>query len=190
MGHQIGGGFLKATTKEAAMREGLADAEEYAYYNADRQENFDASYDNDFRYYDKTFENEEDAEHFFESLGSYCDGVCKVKQASKSAQTKYSKTITKIREKQRELRDKAIEAFKERTSASVGCKKCGTRIPSNIAIQRKLICPNCGDWLASNSYKQRFLKLEEAMELAEKQLAKDTAETGTVRFWARYSVHS
>jgi len=189
MGHAVGGGFLKATTKEAAMREGFADACEFAEYNVDREENPSGSYDNSFRFYDRTFETEDDAMEFFDSLGSYMDGVCIVKQASKSAQNKYQKQVNKVRTKQQELKEKAIEKFKERTSASVGCKKCGTRIPSDVAIQRRLICPNCRNWLVPDSYKQRYEKLSESLVQAEEQLKKDTADNGKPRYWAKYEVH-
>ena len=50
MGHAIGGGFLKATTKEAALKEGYADACEFAYMDVDREENYDGSYNNSFRF--------------------------------------------------------------------------------------------------------------------------------------------
>ena len=189
MGHAIGGGFLKATTKEEAMREGFADACEFAEYNVDRQENPSGSYDNSFRFYDKCFDTEEEAEDFFYSLGSYVDGVCMVKQPSKSAMSKYQKTMGKLHEKQQALKEKAIEKFKERTSETVGCKKCGTRITKEIALQRRLICPNCRNWLVSNTIQAQYDKYEEAKELAEKQLAKDTADTGKPRYWAKYEVH-
>lgn len=189
MGHLIGGGFLRATTQEAAMKEGYVDAREFAFCNVDRQENPSGSYNNSFKYYDKVFNTEEEAEDFFRSLGPYVDGVCMVKQASKSSQAKYQKLVTKVRETQRKAKERAIEVFKERTSATVGCKKCGTRITKEVALQRKLCCPNCGNWLVSDAFKEKYKQLEDRLELAEKQLAKDTAETGNPRYWAKYEVH-
>jgi len=44
---------------------------EFAEYNVDREENPSGSYDNSFRFYDRTFETEDDAMEFFDSLGSY-----------------------------------------------------------------------------------------------------------------------
>lgn len=189
MGHAIGGGFLMATTKEAAMKEGYADACEFAFRNVDRQENPSGSYDNSFKYYDKCFNTEEDAYDFFYSLGSYHDGVCMVKEASQNARNKYQKTISTIRDKQQAFREKCIEKFKERTSASIGCKKCGTRITNEVALKRKLICPNCGNWMISETAKAQYQKLEDRKELAEKQLEKDTIETGKPRYFAKYEVH-
>lgn len=188
MGHLIGGGFLKATTKDEAMREALADAEQFAYYNGDREECSDC-YDSSFKFYDKVFDTEEDAEDFFASLGSYMDGVCMVKEPSKSAQTKFNKTRERIAKKKQELQEKAIENFKNRTSSTVGCKKCGTRITSEIALSSNLHCPNCGKWLVPDSMQERWDKLQESFVQAEKQLRKDTADTGKPRYWAKYEIH-
>ena len=189
MGHAIGGGFLKATNKDAALKEGYADACEFAFYNVDRGENPSGSYDNSFRYYDKTFDTEDDAMDFFYSLGSYCDGVCKVKEAGKGATNRYNKKIAQIEQKKREFKENMIEKFKERKSKSVGCKKCNTRIDSDMAIKRRLICPSCGNWLVTDTVKERYAKFDVQRELAEKQYAKDCASSDKVRFFAKYEVH-
>ena len=189
MGHAIGGGFLRATTKEAAMREAQADAEEFAFYNVDRGENLSGSYHGNMRFYDKTFDTEDDAEDFFNSLGSYCDGVCMVKEAGRGAQNRYAKRVEAIEKKRRAFLENIEERFKERTSQSIGCKKCGTRIASDVALQRKLRCPNCYNWLVTDAVKARYAKFDEQLELAKEQLNKDTAENGKVRFWCKYEVH-
>lgn len=189
MGHAIGGGFLKATTKEAAMREGYADACEYAEINVDRQEDPFGSYDNSFKFYDKVFDTEDDAKEFFDSLGSYVDGVCMVKQASKSASNKLEKAKQKAREKRLAIKEKAIENFINRTSASVGCKKCGNRISSDDALRYKLICPKCRNWMVPDSVKEKYKQIDKIEELAEEQYKKDCAETGKPRYWAKYEVH-
>ena len=188
MGHVIGGGFLKATTKEAALNEGYADAENFAYYNGDREEGSD-NYHGNFRFYNRTFNNEDDAMEFFDSLGSYCDGIVIVKEASKSAKNKYQKTIMRIAAKQTALKQKAFESFKERTSETVGCKKCGHRISKDEAVQKKLKCPKCGKWLVSNTIQAKYDAYEEAKKQAAEQFAKDTADTGKPRYFAKYEIH-
>ena len=188
MGHAIGGGFLKATTKEAAMREAYANAQDFAAMNVDRGENPDGIYDNSFKFYNRTFDTEEEAEDFFDSLGSYRDGVCMVKVPSKAAEKKYQDKVSNIRQKQKKMEQVAIEAFKQRTSKSVGCKKCGVRIPSSTALNWRLHCPNCRNWLVSDSYKARFEKLNDALKLAEEQYKKDSA-MGKPKYWAKYEVH-
>lgn len=190
MGHLFGGGFLKATTKEAAMREGYTNAQEFAFRNVDREENHGGHYDNSFRFYDRVFDTEEEAKDFFDSLGSYCDGVCMVKHATTSARNRLNKVRAKVQTKKAEMHKKAIEEFKKRTSASIGCKKCGTRIKSDIALQRNLICPNCRNWLVSDSYKACYAKLDEMLQLAEEQFQKDCAENGKPRYWAKYEIHT
>lgn len=188
MGHAIGGGFLKATTKEAALKEGYADAEDFAYYNGDREEGSD-NYHGNFRFYNETFNTEEEAMDFFDSLGSYCDGVVMVKEASKSAKGKYQKTIMRLEAKQIALKQKAIESFKERTSETVGCKNCKTRITKEEALRRRLYCPSCGKWLVSNTIQAKYDAYEEAKKQAAEQFAKDTADTGKPRYWAKYEIH-
>lgn len=189
MGHAVNYVFLKAKDKESAMKEGYSYAEEWAFYNTDREENSSGSYHGNFRFYDRTFNTEDEAIDFFESLGSYRDGVCMVKEATKGAQTKYSKVQQRVATKKKELKEKAIEKFKERTPNSVGCKNCGTRISSEVALKNKLYCPNCRNWLVPDSYKEKFKKLDESLEIAAKQLANDTAESGKPRYWAKFEVH-
>lgn len=189
MGHAVNYVFLEAKDKDRAMKEGLALAEERAFYNVDREENPSGSYDNSFRFYDKTFDNEDDAIAFFDSLGSYMDGVCLVREATKGAKSKYAKIQDRVSKKKKELREKAIEKFKERTSASVGCKKCGTRIKSEEALKNNLICPQCRNWLVPDSYKDKLKKLDESLEVAQRQLQNDTKESGKPRFWAKFEVH-
>ena len=188
MGHAVGGGFLKATTKEEAMREALADAEEFAYYNGDRDEGSD-TYHGHLGFYDRTFNTEDEAEEFFDSLGAYCDGVCKVREAGRGAQNRYAKRVESIYKRREEFLNNIIERFKERTSQSIGCKKCGTRIASNVALQRNLRCPSCGNWLVTDAVKARYAKFDEQIELAKAQLNKDAADNGKVRFWCKYEVH-
>ena len=188
MGHSVNYHFLNATTKERAMKEGLLAAEEWAEMNGDRMEG-STSYHDNFRFYNKTFNTEDEAIEFFNGLGSYNDGVCLVKEATRGATNKYNKIATRIREKKQELREKALEKFKERTSASVGCRKCGTRVSSEEAIKRNLICPSCRNWLVPDSYKAKLQKLDETLEKAQVQLNTTTAESGKPRYWCKYEVH-
>lgn len=189
MGHAIGWCFLKATTKEAAMKEGLAAAKDYAFYNVDRYENLSGSYYNDFRYYDRIFNSVDEALEFFDSLGSYKDGVVRIRVVSDSAQTKYNNKVNSINKKKREFFVSVLEKFKERTSKTVGCKKCGTRIDSQTALNRNLRCPTCGNWLVSNTTKERYAKFDEQLEAAKAQYIKDCSESKKIKYWAKYEVH-
>lgn len=189
MGHAIGGGFLRATTKEAAMREAQEDAEQFAFYNVDREENPGGSYNGSLRFYNRTFDTEEEAEAFFDSLGAYSDGVCMVKEAGKGARTRYANKVASIQKKRQAFLENIQEKFNQRTSNTIGCKKCGTRIPSEVARKTNLHCPNCRNWLVTDSVKAAYAKFDDQLELAKQQLAKDTAENGKVRFWCKYEVH-
>lgn len=188
MGHAVNTVFLNAKNKDQAMKEGYAYAEEWAMYNGDREEGSD-NYHGNFRFYDRIFNTEEEAEEFFDSLGSYCDGVCLVKQPTKSAQTKYAKIQERVYKKRQEMKEKAIEKYKERTSASTTCKKCHTKITKEVALKNRLLCPNCRNWLVSDSYKEKYNKLDEALEVAKKQLNKSAEDDGKAKYFAKFEVH-
>lgn len=189
MGHAIGWGFLKATTKEAAMKEGLKAAKNYAFYNVDRYENPSGDYHSDFRYYDRIFNSEDEALEFFDRLGSYRDGVVRIRVVSDSAQTKYNNKVVSINKKKREFFLSVLEKFGERTSKTVGCKKCGTRIDKQTALRLNLYCPSCRNWLVSDTTKERYAKFDEQLKAAEAQYVKDCSESKKIRYWAKYEVH-
>lgn len=181
--------FLKAKTKEAAMKEGLAAAEEFAYNNVDRYENPSGAYHGNFMFYDKVFNSEDEALAFFRSLGTYNDGVAMIKEPTMSIQTKYDNKVSAIQKKKRALYASVVEKFKERTSKTVGCKVCGTRIDKQTALERYLFCPVCNNFLVSDTVKARFINFKKQLKAAEIQYAKDCAEGGKIRYWAKYSVH-
>lgn len=81
--HAINGVYLKARKPETAMKEGLKLAKRFAYLNVDRLENPSGTYHGDFRFYNYTFNNEEEAYNFFDSLGAYCDGVVMIRQKNR-----------------------------------------------------------------------------------------------------------
>ena len=187
MSHLLNYHFLTAKTREQAMKEGIADAEEFAYYNGDREEGTD-TYHYNFDFYNEVFDTEDEAIAFFDSLGPYEDGVCMVREASKSAQDKFNKIYKRNMEKKEKFEEKALENFKERKSASVGCKQCGTRITSEVAIKNNLKCPNCHNWLAPNSYKEKLKKLNGSLESAQKTLNKARAD-GKPKYYVKYEIH-
>lgn len=189
MSHVIGGTWLNAKTKENAMTEGYADAKEFAKYNVDRHENPDGHYHGDFKYYDRKFDNADDAMDFFGDLGSYKDGVVMAKKTPKSSVTRYLKTQERVEKKKAELRKKALEKFKVRTSATVGCKECKTRITTKLAIERSLVCPTCRNWMVPDYIKAKDAKLDEDLKQAEIQLKEETRKKGKYRYWAKYEVH-
>lgn len=189
MGHYVDGCFLKATTKEAAMKEGLAAAEEFAFYNVDRDENPLGTYHGKFRYYDRIFNSEDEAFAFFDSIGCYKDGVVRIRVVSESAQTKYSNKVNSINKKKREFFASILEKFAERTSKTVGCKKCGTRIDSRAALNNNLHCPVCGNWLVSNTIKERYAKFDKQLEDAKAKYVKECSESKKIRYFAKFSVH-
>ena len=85
--HAIGGEILKARKKETAMKEGYKLAKRFALRNTDPYENPKGTYHGWFKYYDRTFDSIEEAYKFFDDLGSYHDGVVKIRV--KKNKTKY-----------------------------------------------------------------------------------------------------
>lgn len=83
MSHIIGGTYLKARKKETAMKEGLKLAKRFALRNTDPYENPSGTYHGDFRFYNRTFKNEEEAYNFFDSLGVYRDGIVMIEQKNR-----------------------------------------------------------------------------------------------------------
>lgn len=188
MGHLIDFTFLDANTEAAAVKEGLAIASEYAYYNGDRLEGSD-TYHGDFRYYDKVFDNEEDVLEFFDQLGSYQDGVVRVKEATSRSKKRCAEVEQRCQQKKIDLIEKCKEDLKNRTSKTISCKNCGTRITKEEAYKNRLYCPNCRNWMVSDSVKNRYKKYDEQIELAREKLSKDQAQNGKLRYFAKFEIH-
>lgn len=188
MGHCIDFEFLDADTKEAALKEGYTKACIFALDNGDVYEG-STNYHGNFKYYDKVFDNEEDALDFFDSLGSYSDGVVQVKEATSRSKKRYNETEQRYRQKQLDLVEKCREDFMKRTSKTVGCKNCGTRLTKEEAYKNRLFCPNCRNWMVSDSVKNRHKKYEEQIELARERLSKDQAQNGKLRYFAKFEIH-
>ena len=71
------------------MKEGLKLAKRFALRNTDPYENPRGTYHGYFKFYNRTFENEEEAFKFFDDLGAYCDGVVMIKGKTKNSNPKY-----------------------------------------------------------------------------------------------------
>lgn len=97
--------------------------------------------------------------------------------------------IIGINKKRLEFLELVREKFKERTSKTVGCKKCGTRIDSQTALNSNLYCPICGNWLVSNTTKERYAKFDELLEDAKAKYIKDCSESKKMRYFAKFEVH-
>lgn len=106
MGHSWHISYLKAKTDEDALAEGLAEAREFAYYEGDRYEGTDV-YSNSFKLYNKKFEYESDAIDFFDSLGSYVDGIVLVKHPSDAMARNYDKRKKALKIKKREYKNES-----------------------------------------------------------------------------------
>lgn len=190
MGHAICGSVLKAKTKEEALKEGYRLAEDYAQVNVDRQENPSGSYHNSFRYYDSVFNTPEEANSFFDRLGSWYDGVVRIRVLSTSEAKKFEERRQKIYRKLRDLHSEATETFRARVSETIACKACGNRFPKIMWLQRSVLCPNCRNWNVPNGTKEREAKLKNDLVILQREYEQACSKSDKLVYYARYSCHT
>lgn len=190
MGHAIGTSVLKAKTKEAAMKEGYQLAVDYAKNNVDRKENPFGSYNSSFRYYDRVFNTDEEAEAFFDKLGNYYDGVVRLRVLSTSEAKKFEERRQKIYRKLRDLYSEATETFRARVSETIACKACGNRFPKIMWLQRSVLCPNCRNWNVPNGTKEREAKLKNDLVILQREYEQACSKSDKLVYFARYSCHT
>ena len=188
MGRACSCGFLNATNKEDAMKEAWMEAYEFAECEGDPMEG-STDYHGNLKFFDKVFDNEDDAKDYLDNIDSYQDGVCLVKTPGKGTSTRYQKQVARIKAKKQKLFEDAKEHFIDRKSKSIGCKACGTRMSNEVALKNDLYCPYCYNLLLPESKQLKLKKIDEQLEFARKQYLKDIAETGKPRYWCKLSVH-
>ena len=187
VGHAICGSVLKAKTKEEALKEGYRLAEDYAQVNVDRQENPSGAYHGYFRYYDSVFNTPEEANSFFDRLGSGYDGVVRIRVLSTSEANKFEERRQKIYRKIRDLHSQATETFRARTSEVISCKSCGNRFPKITWLQHSVLCPYCRNWNVPNGTKEREAKLKNDLVILQREYEQACAKSDKLVYYARYS---
>ena len=188
MGHAIDYGFLDADNKAAAMREGLEIAYDWAYYNGDRMEGSD-NYHGNFKFYDKRFDNEDEAMDFFYRMGTGTDGIVMVRAATEASRKRCSERVARYRKKIEDLNARRLEEFKKRKSKTVGCKRCGNRVDNETALRHHLICPSCREPFGGEGYKKRLQAYKDKIEESYARLKRDTSESGRYRYFYKVDVH-
>ena len=186
MGHLIDSWFIDAKSPKEAVSKGLARAEELSFYNGDREVGSD-SYDGYFKFFDKKFDNEDEALEFFYRRD--CDGVVMVKYPTRSSSRRFNEKVNRYKAKIAQIEAKRLEDFKNRKSKTVGCKKCGNRVDSETALRYRLKCPSCRATLGSDSYDKRIQNYADKIDEARAQFNNDIKETGEYRYYARVNIH-
>lgn len=192
--HEIFSGLLEATTKEEAIEEVArikSDIEEHGYYD----------YGGDCYYHDEVFNTEEEAEEFL-SKGLGEGGICKVKDVKESSSLKKAKEklnalYQKEQDYDKEFKQKLLEKFKERTSATCSCSECESRYKKEIAIQYNLYCPVCRNWMVPDGVKDSYNKAKDKfktlIETTEKQIKeqriRDAANSNKIRYFYLLDYH-
>lgn len=86
---------------------------------------------------------------------------------TKAEEQKRERTRDSLRSWQERLgkaRRKVIEAFQKRTSGTVGCPKCKSRL--NRAFLKRPECPVCGETMISKTDRERIEKIEARIQKA------------------------
>lgn len=190
MGHAIGYFYLKAKTEEEARKEGLRIANEYAFNNVDRQENPSGSYHGNLLWFNRTFDCEDDAKAFFESKGSYVDGIVKVRQPDPSVLKKAQEKTNKLYVKIRQANQDAVDTFRLRTSTTIACKSCGSRCAKEIWLRNGLYCPVCRNWMATGTIKERVAKLNADIQSVKAELLENQRKSAVSRYFLKVEVHT
>lgn len=168
MGHAIE--YFSVSDRKEIMQT----AEEFAYYNVDRQENPSGDYHGTMTIHDDIIcESYEDAIAKIDSLdrGFYDDHAVRYKDKSALKPTKQMEALKARMMKNIENgRGYADEhSVKRRKSEFAGCKKCGSKIA--IKHMRTERCPVCGNDLRPEYVIERLKKYNVDLEKMRKQYA-------------------
>ena len=79
-----------------------------------------------------------------------------VKHEPTAAERQYMEKSQAIKDKKATYWNNILEGFKNRTSNSVGCKKCGMRVSKTDALSYGLVCPRCSNLLVNDTIKGRL----------------------------------
>lgn len=138
-------------------------AENYAFYNTDRGENPTGSYHGNLRIHDTPVcESYEEAVEMINGwdTGWYSDHAVQYKDKSALNPTKQMQAIQDRSDKMLQDKHEYIKAhsLKNRKSAYIGCKECGSKI--SVKHLRGNACPLCGTDLRPDYVIERIKKYD------------------------------
>lgn len=181
MGHCISYLVFPKNTTEKELREA---GSEFAFNNADRQENPYGIYDNRLTVHrDKVYENRDAAERAINAFdnGCYDDHAVLFQDLSSIKSEVMDKKIAEINGKIRELATereayKKLHSIKTFKSKQVGCQKCGSKL--TIEYLKWETCPVCNQDLRGKTtletierFNERIRQQEEKRENVRQQYA-------------------
>ena len=194
MGHLIHTYLIKdAKDDKDALKKAYAEAEEYAYYNGDREEGTDSYYNHIELVHIPEFNNRADAESYIDEKysGTYNDCLLKV-LADDSAQPKKIQVLRKRLEdaqaNYKKLANDFTDEFYNTTSKTVGCKECNKRIvKSEIKRLNTKVdipkCPHCKASLLSRTYNSRLRSALEKITEYQARLDTEMRSNKKVKYW-------
>lgn len=162
--------IITAETKEQIIRA----AEEFAYYNTDRQENYNGSYHGDLTFKNITFEDIEEAKEYLEkSHERYRDIAVQYKAYSKVSNKSIEKQEKRIKELSEDLQSFSSKPhFANHSSKLVSCKHCESKINSEF-LKHTNFCPVCRKDLRPQSTLDRIKSKQDKITELNKKLKLD-----------------
>lgn len=186
-----------------------AEAEDFAFYNTDREENPSGSYHGTLTIHnDILCDSYDDAVEKINSLdrGFYDDHAVRFYDTSDIRNspklTKIQQQITDTVQKKREYIEKNHIGY--RTSEFIGCLNCKSKISrkhyythnGEVVTQKSYNCPICGEDLRSNTVKNRIESFDNKIneykkkyKATEKELAKKCRNKANIKWLVKVEVH-
>lgn len=176
-------------------KEIMRTAEEFAYYNTDRQENPSGSYHGDMTIHDDIIcESYEEALEMIAKFdsGFYDDHAVQYKDKSVLKPTKQMETLrARMHKNIEDKRDYAEKhSIRERKSEFAGCKKCGSKIATKY--MRADRCPVCGNDMRAEYVIERLKKYDDDLDKMRTQYAeleKNQKGKCPIRWLVKVEVH-
>ena len=203
MGHVID--YIVVDKKEDI----LYAAEDFAFYNTDREENPSGRYHGTLTIHDDIVcDTREDAVEKIDSLdrGFYDDHAVRFYD---TGDVQKSPKLIKIRQQISETEQKKREYIEKnhighRTSEFIGCLNCKSKISRNhyytyngeVSTHKSCNCPICGEDLRSNTVKNRIesfnnkiKELNKKYKTTEKELAQKYKNKAKIKWLVKVEVH-
>ena len=189
MGHAID--YIVVEKREDIM----AEAEDFAYWNVDEQENPSRSYHGNLKIHDNIIcESYDEAIKKIESLdrGWYDDHAVQFKDKNALAPNKAMETLDEKMAKNREDKKKYEKehSISKRKSALIGCPNCGSKL--SVKHLNGEYCPVCRQDLRAEYILDRLEKFDidyEVMKKNYRDIVKNRKEKCPIKWLVKVEVH-
>lgn len=172
----------------------IPSAEEYAFYNTDREENPCGSYHGNMTIHNDICESYDDAMEFIEKhdSGWYSDHAVQYKDKSELKPTKQMENLKARMHKNTDDRNEYQKkhSVRNRKAEFSRCEKCGSRIATGYMKSNR--CPVCGHDMRAEYIIERLAKYDEdfkKMQQQYKELEKKQTGKCPIKWLVKVEVH-